>query len=184
MIRYGRQRYLHLNNVLNVLNIKVDQFYIWALCPEHALHIVKQLEDVFYEVEGVSILVTKHGTELQQRNWHHYTARNNLRRDLSSSEKVMVASDQSFKCNKCNTVLDDTFEVDHITEFCMGNNVNNPDRRSNLQALCVKCHKQKTKFDYNRFNPLFSTATAVAEIDSKKNNNIKDGVFSKYFYKS
>ncbi len=182
MIRHGRQRYLHINNILSIVGIPIEQFYTWILRPERALHIIKQVEDTFYEVEGISYIVSVYGSESQQQTWHIYTERNNLRRELTGSEKVRVASSQSFCCNICKQLLDDTFEVDHITEFCMGNRVNNPDRISNLQALCVSCHKTKTKNDYLRFNPLFSNETRKQSSKINKTNN--HGVFSKYFYQS
>tara|TARA_A100001015_G_scaffold128665_1_gene142708 strand:- start:6901 stop:7476 length:576 start_codon:yes stop_codon:yes gene_type:complete len=191
MIRYGRQRYLHEDNILSVLNINKETFYLWQISPEHALHIVKQVDDTFYEVEGTTFLVLKHGNEDQKRMWQRYTARHKLRRELTASEKVRVASEQGFKCNMCQKLLDDTFEVDHIEEHCMGNRSNNPDRRSNLQALCCHCHRLKTKTDYNRFNPLFTRAELSTDSRKKKDQNTnnptnQDGatIFSKYFYKS
>ena len=182
MIRHGRQRYVDENNILATLNVRKETFYLWQISPQHALHIIKQLDDTFYEVEGVTFLVSIYGNQEQNNIWKRFTARHKLRRELTSAEKVRVASEQQFKCNMCHEILDDTFEVDHIEEHCMGSRFNNPDRRSNLQALCCHCHRLKTKKDYNRFNPLFRREEPT---DSELKKDIQDGVsevFSKYFY--
>ena len=182
MIRHGRQRYVDENNILAILNVTREAFYLWQISPEHALHIIKQLDDTFYEVEGMTFLVSKYGNQEQKGIWKRFTARHRLRRELTSAEKVRVASEQQFKCNICHKLLDDTFEVDHIEEHCMGSRFNNPDRRSNLQALCCHCHRLKTKKDYNRFNPLFRRGEPT---DSELKKDTQDGVsevFSKYFY--
>lgn len=52
----------------------------------------------------------------------------------------MVASNQNWKCGKCDSALDYTYEIDHIVPLCKGgtNNI------SNLVALDPNCHKQKT----------------------------------------
>ena len=182
MIRHGRQRYVNENNILSTLNLKREAFYMWQISPQHALHIIKQLDDTFYEVEGTTFLVSKYGNQEQREIWERFTVRHKLRRELTSSEKVRVASEQQFKCNMCKKLLDDTFEVDHIEEHCMGNRFNNPDRRSNLQALCCHCHRLKTKKDYNRFNPLFSREELTDSELKKDNQDGASKIFSKYFY--
>ena len=50
-----------------------------------------------------------------------------------------VASQQNWKCGKCNTQLAATFEVDHKLDLQFGgtNHVNN------LVALCRNCHGEK-----------------------------------------
>lgn len=62
------------------------------------------------------------------------------KRSVSETKKKYVASQQNWNCNKCNNVLDATFEIDHIIELQHGgtNDV------SNLMALCRNCHGKKT----------------------------------------
>lgn len=62
------------------------------------------------------------------------------KRSVSESKKKYVASQQGWKCDICNQLLDATFEVDHKIELQHGgsNHVNN------LAALCPNCHRKKT----------------------------------------
>jgi len=61
-------------------------------------------------------------------------------RNVSEQVKKYVASQQQWKCAKCNALLDATYEIDHIQALEDGgdNNI------SNLQAVCRNCHGKKT----------------------------------------
>jgi len=63
-----------------------------------------------------------------------------VKRSVSESRKKFVASNQHWKCNHCNQLLDATFEIDHVMELQHGgtNDVNN------LVALCRNCHGKKS----------------------------------------
>jgi hypothetical protein len=76
-------------------------------------------------------------------------------RNVSQAMKKKVAAEQSWKCNNCQIMLDETYEVDHIVPlFRAGVNL-----RRNLQALCPGCHATKT---YNeRITPERSTNVRV-----------------------
>ena len=67
-------------------------------------------------------------------------------RSVSETKKKYVASQQGWRCNMCDKMLDATFEVDHKIDLQYGgtNHVNN------LHALCVSCHKNK--FVMNKIN--------------------------------
>lgn len=67
----------------------------------------------------------------------------NNRRSVSDSTKKIVASSQSWKCNKCIETLDYTYEIDHIIPLYKGGN----NDIKNLQALCRNCHGKKTLSD-------------------------------------
>lgn len=54
--------------------------------------------------------------------------------------KGHVASQQKWKCNKCKLSLPYPFDLDHIIPL----NAGGSDEVSNLQALCAKCHREKT----------------------------------------
>lgn len=62
------------------------------------------------------------------------------KRSVSESKKKFVASRQKWKCNHCQSLLDATYEIDHIVElqYGGGNDV------QNLVALCRNCHGNKT----------------------------------------
>ena len=63
-----------------------------------------------------------------------------MSRKVSQKTKKTVAASQEWKCKKCFTVLDETYEVDHIVPL----HSNGSNEVSNLQALCPNCHRQKT----------------------------------------
>ena len=62
------------------------------------------------------------------------------KRSVSETKKKFVASKQNWKCNKCNVMLDATFEIDHIVDLQYGGS----NEVSNLVALCRNCHGTKT----------------------------------------
>ena len=62
------------------------------------------------------------------------------RRVVSETKKKYVASQQGWKCKKCNQQLSYTFEIDHRISLENGGS----NHVTNLDALCVGCHKEKT----------------------------------------
>lgn len=65
---------------------------------------------------------------------------NKIKRSVSESRKKFVAARQEWKCATCGSVLDFTYEVDHVIPLFLGG-TNEVD---NLAACCVSCHKKKT----------------------------------------
>tara|TARA_Y100000992_G_C21270619_1_gene496629 strand:- start:408 stop:953 length:546 start_codon:yes stop_codon:yes gene_type:complete len=65
------------------------------------------------------------------------------KRSVSETKKKFVASQQNWKCNKCENKLNHTFEVDHVVRLENGGT----NEVSNLEALCRECHGQKTAFE-------------------------------------
>ena len=65
------------------------------------------------------------------------------KRSVSETKKKYVASQQNWKCGKCNKQLNAWFEVDHKVrlEYGGGNQV------ENLVALCRECHGRKTAME-------------------------------------
>ena len=54
--------------------------------------------------------------------------------------KKRVAANQNWRCASCRSLLDETYEIDHIKPlFKGGTNV-----ESNVQALCKRCHTMKS----------------------------------------
>ena len=68
------------------------------------------------------------------------------RRRVTPLTKKIVASNQQWKCKKCQETLDFSYEIDHIVPLYGGgsNDVNN------LQALCRNCHGKKTLLGINK----------------------------------
>ena len=62
------------------------------------------------------------------------------RRVVSETKKKYIASQQNWKCKKCNNQLSYTFEIDHRVSLENGGS----NHVTNLDALCVQCHKEKT----------------------------------------
>lgn len=64
-------------------------------------------------------------------------------RFATKKQRLQLALLQEFKCSLCGQDLGKSFEVDHIVPFSLGGSTT----IENLQGVCKKCHKQKTKVD-------------------------------------
>jgi len=53
-------------------------------------------------------------------------------------------------CAKCHTSYKISHQIDHIVALCLGGT----DDWSNLQPLCVSCHRQKSGMDLSKFREL------------------------------
>ena len=62
------------------------------------------------------------------------------RKATSASIRLQIAWQQDWECNACGQKLHWTFEVDHVVPLFDGGS----NDYTNLQALCVKCHKTKS----------------------------------------
>lgn len=62
------------------------------------------------------------------------------KRNVSEAAKKRVAALQRWNCAACCELLDATFEVDHVVALWRGGS----NDASNLQALCPRCHREKT----------------------------------------
>jgi|TARA_B110000977_G_scaffold176227_1_gene231681 5-methylcytosine-specific restriction endonuclease McrA len=104
------------------------------------------------------------------------------KRVLSRSMRIEIAYRQRYACNSCQLFpIPPTFEVDHIVELQDGGQ----DVAENLQALCVTCHRDKTRMVRLRKNPIFRLATIpVPTLPSEIPSETKpSAVFSKYFHR-
>lgn len=68
---------------------------------------------------------------------------NSNRYSFSEMERSAIASTQNYLCNICKIELNDNreFDVDHIIPIANGGK----NTIDNLQAICKKCHSEKTK---------------------------------------
>ena len=61
-------------------------------------------------------------------------------RNVTGLMKKKVAANQQWKCGHCKSILDASYEVDHILALYKGGT----NSESNLIALCRNCHGKKT----------------------------------------
>jgi 5-methylcytosine-specific restriction endonuclease McrA len=83
-----------------------------------------------------------------------------VKRYVSGPLKLKVAAEQGWKCKECNVTFPGHFHIDHIFPLeCGGDN-----NEENLQALCEKCHAQKT---HEEWIEKFRTQRKVVEKQNK-----------------
>tara|TARA_B100000767_G_scaffold255496_1_gene261697 strand:- start:904 stop:1557 length:654 start_codon:yes stop_codon:yes gene_type:complete len=120
------------------------------------------------------------------------------KRVLSRSIRVELAYRQKYLCNVCQVLMKPDWEVDHIIALEDGG----LDIATNLQCLCVPCHKEKTRLNRLRKSALFSEeaeakhkmfqkpvissddVTVRTEDSEGSDDETMTQVFSKYFSKS
>jgi hypothetical protein len=130
--------------------IRVSKYFIhqWFECNEN--EIVKDDDDEFL-VLPPRTPQNKQKSQLPQVKKHKFIPspimmmdeKNEFRykRNVTHAMKIEVITRQHSKCNICQKDLNETLQVDHIIDLCIGGS-NDP---SNLQALCLECHDRKTK---------------------------------------
>lgn len=111
------------------------------------------------------------------------------KRMLSRSLRIEIAYRQRYACQLCGLFpIPPTFEVDHIVELQDGGR----DVAENLQALCVSCHRNKTRLNRLSKNPMFQVGRTLSSPSSPldptpfpdpKRTESPKKVFSKYFCK-
>ena len=57
--------------------------------------------------------------------------------------KKRVAANQKWRCASCKTLLDETYEIDHVKPLFKGGT----NLETNLQALCKRCHAMKSALE-------------------------------------
>lgn len=75
------------------------------------------------------------------------------RRERSTDPELLAARVELLhiikeSCAKCKTPYMVTHQIDHIVALCLGGT----DDWSNLQPLCIKCHRKKTREDIHKFS--------------------------------
>ena len=99
------------------------------------------------------------------------------KRLLSRSLRIEIAYRQRYACQACGLFpIPPTFEVDHIVALQDGGR----DVAENLQALCVACHRDKTRLNRLSKHPLFQSPSSPRSTFPK---SAPKQVFSKYFCK-
>jgi len=66
-----------------------------------------------------------------------------MARFATARQRRALLAIQDFRCAICNGEITDAFECDHVVPFSLGGGTTT----SELQALCIPCHREKTKSD-------------------------------------
>lgn len=64
-----------------------------------------------------------------------------IRRTFTEVVKKRIAASQSWRCSRCDEILESTYQVDHTTPLWAGG----PDEPTNATAMCAGCHARKTQ---------------------------------------
>lgn len=210
IIEIDRQYYISMSDIRDELKLSEEGFkseteqYSWRCKPfekkgrfiscKSACHFLSWYIDHSYNilptVSDFKYALSKHAKKIPKRVF-------------SRSLRIEIAYVQKYACNICKLFpIPPSFEVDHVLALEDGGQ----DISSNLQALCVPCHKEKTRLNRLRKNKIFE-AQAAREYDQllRKNKKQKNGTigtsnhkkgdrkqddspqqntFSKYFSKS
>ena len=65
---------------------------------------------------------------------------------LSPPVKKRVAAGQQWRSASCKSLLDETYELDHVKPLFRGG----ANAESNLQALCKRCHAMKSALEQSK----------------------------------
>ena len=60
--------------------------------------------------------------------------------------KKRVAAEQKWRCALCKSLLNETYEIDHIRPLFKGGTIS----EANLQALCKRCHLMKSALEQTK----------------------------------
>ncbi len=111
------------------------------------------------------------------------------KRKLSRSHRIEIAYRQEYKCRCCEILLPPDFHIDHIVAL----EDKGLDVASNLQALCVPCHSEKTRLNRLRKCALFQQEASTQhekftvpvkqekELSEDSDEEVPKQIFSKYF---
>ena len=151
MIRLVRHRpHVRLDAIATVLDLPPETILGWMREGQIPCCVVYAKQGTFVEESAASLIVQAKVDDVANRRWQRFVTNNNCRRKLTEAEKKAVAAEQRYRCAMCDEVVAD-YEIDHVEQQCIRNN----HHRSNLQMLCVACHRAKTRRDRQFLDPLF-----------------------------
>ena len=81
--------------------------------------------------------------KLEGKSTNNFTIVQQGRRKVNKNIRNELIIKQDNKCNHCDNVLSQYYQVDHITALQYGGN----DEFDNLQALCCECHAKKSSIE-------------------------------------
>lgn len=151
MIKCYNMHMASLQTVLEHVGMSPEEWTGRMNASDVPLMMLRAGGEVYLEVEAVGKILC--GTAAGQV-WATFTARRKVRRKLTKAEKVKIAASQRWRCMRCEELLDETFEVDHVEMHALRGD----DSRANTQALCPACHRKKTHDDLYISNPHFGVS--------------------------
>jgi len=119
----------YLKGPFEYLSQNLRNFFIVATCIYLTYMYYQSPEDFTTALEMIKGLFLKP---------NNFKAKSN--RQVGQLLKKKVAANQAWKCGHCQSILDASFEVDHIVALFRGGS----NAESNLIALCRNCHGKKT----------------------------------------
>jgi 5-methylcytosine-specific restriction endonuclease McrA len=103
----------------------------------------EEIREVITEMrEEISELKSK-VNKLEGKSTNNFTIVQQGRRKVNKNIRNELIIKQDNKCNHCNNVLSQYYQVDHITALQYGGT----DEFDNLQALCCECHAKKSSIE-------------------------------------
>lgn len=162
---------VHMEHVASILQISPHDILQWTMTvSEYAMHLLRTQDGLYLDVAGITQIIRRRCEPKQISWWLRHIQPHN--RALTEAEKKFVASRQGYKCNVCNDLLTNTYEIDHVEM----QSVRRSDTHAqfNLQALCPKCHRTKTWQDNIYGNPVMQAIPW--DVDDK------DNIFAQYHY--
>ena len=164
---------VHLQHAAEVVGIAPGTVLEWIMTlQEYSMHMLRTKDGLYVEVEGFTQMIRRRCKPRIISRWLRHVRPH--QRSLSEAEKKYVASTQGFTCNVCKEMLTNTYEVDHIEMQAINRSTTHA--RINLQALCPKCHREKTWKD-----SIYGNATLE---DIPLNVNEEDNIFARFMYKN
>ena len=119
-----------------LFNEKILKFYHIKFCYDNYNFIKFVVKNILYALPLITIYFNYQNIIDTMKN-------KTTKRNITQTTKKYVASNQLWRCNICNNLLDASYEIDHkIPLYKNGTNEIN-----NLQALCRNCHGKKTVLD-------------------------------------
>ena len=98
------------------------------------------IKNIIFILPFISLYFKQESIMHYYQKTKHKSMNNANKRKVKELTKKTVASNQKWKCNICNNILDASYEIDHIIPLYKGGS----NDMYNLQALCRNCHGKKT----------------------------------------
>jgi Zn finger protein HypA/HybF involved in hydrogenase expression len=141
-----------------------DVNYICVLDPNHGA-------DMSYK--RIQELCKKHDIEFKNQTFTKFVKELRFKREEIKNERQTFDAEQrkellnkvNYKCQECSKPIDlGEFEIDHIRPLSNGGG----NDESNLQALCKKCHADKTKIEQED-----GSYVRIIDTESSYNTNLE-----------
>jgi 5-methylcytosine-specific restriction endonuclease McrA len=117
------------------------------ISSEPALSVATTPRQKQYEALQIRAVIMNSGEYVMPaRAFVHEVVAKQSRIAWSTRTRNCVAAQQGWQCNICDELLTDCYDIDHQVPLFKGG----ADAFSNLQALCVPCHRNKSAAERSR----------------------------------